>query len=340
MRLLNQSCKRISRPFHLAALVLALAASPAALAGKPYKHYLVGDAGDTVLPRPASPTLVLMGGGPDVDDAFKWMIRKAGGGNFVVLRATGTDAYNPYIYAMGGLRSVETIIVPSREAAGDPFVVERVRRAEAVFIAGGDQSDYLRYWKDTPLETALQDSANRNIPLGGTSAGLAVLGQFIYSGENQSVTSSEALADPYNKNVTLARDFLSLGTMGRVITDSHLDTRDRMGRLVSFLGRIVNDGWSGTARGIGVDVETALLVDGSQAQRVGLGGVYFLQTVGLPQVCAPKKPLTYENVGVQRLSGAGSFDLANWAGYSSTANYTISAVKGVLQSKQAGGGVY
>lgn len=102
-----------------------------------------------------------------------------------------------------------------------------------------------------------------------------------------------------------------------------------------------NEGWSGTARGIGVDVETALLVEGNQAQRVGLGDVYFLQTVGLPQVCAPRKPLTYENVGVQRLSGAGSFDLANWAEYGgSTTNYAISAIQGVLQSKQPGGSVY
>jgi cyanophycinase len=340
MSLFSQSIQRLSRPLRLAAFALALLGSQSALAAKPYQHYLVGDGTDAVLPRPAHPTLVLMGGGPDVDDAFKWMIRKAGGGNFVVLRATGTDAYNPYIYAMGGLRSVETLIVPSRDAASDPFVLARVRGAEAVFIAGGDQSDYLRYWKDTPLEAALQESASRNVPLGGTSAGLAVLGQFIYSGEKQSVTSSEALADPYSKNVTLDRDFLSLYTMSRVITDSHLDTRDRMGRLVSFLGRVVKDGWTGTARGIGVDVETALLVENSQAQRVGLGDVYFLQTVGLPQVCSPKTPLTYENVGVQRLSGAGSFDLANWAGYGSTTNYAISAIQGVLQSKQPGGAVY
>lgn len=340
MRLFPTSRKHLARLCRFALLAGALATSQAALAGKAYKHYLVGNATDVVLPRPASPTLVLMGGGPDVDAAFQWMIRKAGGGNFVVLRATGTDAYNPYIYAMGGLQSVETLVVASRDAASDPFVLARVRGAEAVFIAGGDQSDYLRFWKDTPLETALQDAAGRNIPLGGTSAGLAVLGQFIYSGENKSVTSAQALADPYNRDVTLARDFLSLSPMGRVITDSHLDTRDRMGRLVSFLGRIVKDGWSGTARGIGVDVETALLVEGNQAQRVGLGEVYFLQTVGLPQVCAPGQPLTYENVGVQRLGGTGSFDLLNWSGYGSTTNYAISAVKGVLQSKQPGGSVY
>ncbi len=329
-----------SRLSRIALFTLAFGASHAALAGKPYQHFVTGDGSNVVLPKPAYPSLVLMGGGPDVDAAFKWMIQKSGGGNFVVIRATGTDAYNPYIYDMGGVRSVETLIIPSRTAASDPFVLERVRNAEAVFIAGGDQSDYMRYWKDTPLDTALQELANRNIPIGGTSAGLAVMGQFIYTGENQSVTSPEALANPYNKNVTLGRDFLTLPTMGRVITDSHLDTRDRIGRLVAFLGRIVQDGWSGTARGLGVDVETALLVENGQAQRVGLGSVYFLQTVGLPQVCAPKTPLTYRNLGVQRLSGNGTFDLNNWAGYGSTTNYAISAVQGVLSSTQPGGSVY
>lgn len=329
-----------SRLSRIALFTIAFGASHAALAGKPYQHSVTGDGSNVVLPKPAYPSLVLMGGGPDVDAAFRWMIQKSGGGNFVVIRATGTDAYNPYIYDMGGVRSVETLIIPSRTAASDPFVLERVRNAEAVFIAGGDQSDYMRYWKDTPLDTALQELANRNIPIGGTSAGLAVMGQFIYTGENQSVTSPEALANPYNKNVTLGRDFLTLPTMGRVITDSHLDTRDRIGRLVAFLGRIVQDGWSGTARGLGVDVETALLVENGQAQRVGLGSVYFLQTVGLPQVCAPKTPLTYRNLGVQRLSGNGTFDLNNWAGYGSTTNYAISAVQGVLSSTQPGGSVY
>ncbi|VXC68106.1 cyanophycinase [Massilia sp. 9I] len=330
----------LSRIFRTALFTIALGASQAALAGKPYQHFVVGDGSNVNLPKPAYPSLVLMGGGPDVDAAFQWMIQKSGGGNFVVIRATGTDAYNPYIYAMGGVRSVETLIIPSRTAASDPFVLERVRNAEAVFIAGGDQSDYMRFWKGTPLDDTLQELANRKIPIGGTSAGLAVLGQFIYTGENQSVTSPEALADPYNKNLTLGRDFLTLPTMGRVITDSHLDTRDRIGRLVAFLGRIVKDGWSGTARGLGVDVETALLVENGQARRVGLGSVYFLQTVGLPQVCAPKTPLTYRSLGVQRLSGVGSFDLNNWAGYGSTTNYSISAVQGVLSSTQPGGSVY
>jgi cyanophycinase len=321
-------------------LAIGFVVAQAAHAEKPYKYYAVGDTSDVVLPMPAHPALVLMGGGPDVDDAFRWMIRKGGGGNFVVIRATGTEAYNPYVFAMGGVRSVETIVVPSREAASDPFVLQRIRGAEALFIAGGDQNDYLQLWKGTPLAAVLQQLASRNVPIGGTSAGLAVLGQFIYSGANQSVTSADALANPYNKNVTLDRDFLAMPYLTGTVTDSHLDARDRMGRLATFMARVVNDGWTGMARGVGVDVETALLVENGQATRVGVGSAYFLQTLGLPQVCAPKTPLTYRNIGVQRLSGAGTFDLNNWAGYGSTVNYSISAVKGVLQSSQPGGAVY
>lgn len=331
---------RVFRTCRLGLLALGLVVAQAAHAEKPYKYYAVGDTNDVVLPMPAHPAQVLMGGGPDVDDAFKWMIRKSGGGNFVVIRAAGTEAYNPYVFAMGGVRSVETIVVPSREAASDPFVLQRIRGAEALFIAGGDQNDYLQLWKGTPLAAALQQLASRNVPIGGTSAGLAVLGQFIYSGANQSVTSADALANPYNKYVTLDRDFLALPTLTGTITDSHLDARDRMGRLATFMARVVNDGWTSTARGVGVDVETALLVENGQATRVGVGSAYFLQTVGLPQVCAPKTPLTYRNIGIQRLSGTGTFDLNNWAGYGSTVDYSISAVKGVLQSSQPGGAVY
>ena len=78
-----------------------------------------------------------MCGGTDVDAAFRWMIGKAGGGDFVVIRATGTDAYNPYIYGLGTVDSVETVIIKNRAAASDAFVMDKIRNAEALFIAGG-----------------------------------------------------------------------------------------------------------------------------------------------------------------------------------------------------------
>lgn len=323
-------------------LLLAMLLTPClAVAGKPYDYALIGDPANVTLPAPPLPTLVLMGGGPDVDDAFKWMIKKSGGGNFVVIRSRGTDAYNPYVYAMGGMTSVETITIPSREAASDPFVIARIQGAEALFIAGGDQSDYVKFWKGTPVQTAIEALASKNIPIGGTSAGLSVMSKFVFSALNGSITSAAALANPYDKAVTLERDFLTLSDMGGLIVDPHMDARDRMGRLITFMARIVNDGWTGSVHGLGVDVETALLVEGGNATRVGAGSAYFLHTVGLPEVCKAKTPLTYRNITTQRLSGGASFDMRNWASYEGgTVSYSISAIKGVLTSSQPGGSVY
>jgi cyanophycinase len=329
---------------NLSAVLLFLLAStlaPQALAGKPYQHYLVGDATDVTVARPLTPGLVLMGGGPDVDAAFRWMIAKSGGGNFVVIRASGTDAYNPYIYAMGGVSSVETIIISSRTAANDPFVLARIRGAEALFIAGGDQADYVNFWQGTGVQAALEELAGKNIPIGGTSAGLSIMGKYAFTALNGTITSPAALANPYDRTVTLGRDILALPDMNGLVADPHFDSRDRLGRLITFMARIFTDGWSGAPRGIGVDVETALLVDNGVATRVGVGSAYFLQQVTVPEVCKPKTPLTYRNVRTQRLSGGASFDLRNWANYDGgTVNYSVSAVKGVLSSTQPGGAIY
>src|SRR5215212_9087125 len=84
-----------------------------------YEYYAVGNQNDVTKTTTAG--TVLMGGGTDVDAAFQWMIGKSGGGDFVVIRATGTDAYNPYIYGLGTVDSVETLIIKTRTAAADPF---------------------------------------------------------------------------------------------------------------------------------------------------------------------------------------------------------------------------
>lgn len=324
----------------LLALALAVGATPA-LAGKrpPYEHYLTGSAVNVTLPMPAAPTTLLMGGGPDVDAAFEWMIAKAGGGDFVVIRATGADGYNPYIYAMGGVDSVETLVIPSREAANDPFVIDRIGKAEALFIAGGDQSDYIQQWKGTGVDTALQGLIARHVPIGGTSAGLAVLGEVDFAALNGSVTSASALGNPYGRRVTLDRGFLTAPALDAAIGDAHLDTRDRMGRLVTFMARMAQDGWVAAPRGIGVGVETALAIENGIGTRLGVGSVYFLQG-GMPQVCQKRLPLTYRDVQVQRLSGAGQFDLVQWQGDGSTTDYSLDAEAGVLSSTQPGGGIY
>jgi cyanophycinase len=269
------------------------------------------------------------------------MIGKSGGGDFVVIRASGTDAYNPWIYNdLGGVDSAETIIIKNRAAASDPFVVNQIRNAEALFIAGGDQSNYVDYWKGTPVEDAIHYLVTRNVPIGGTSAGLAVMGEFVFSAANGTITSDTALGNPYNNKVALERDFLVLPNMAGIITDSHFVTRDRMGRLLTFLARIVQDGWAPTAKGIGIDERTALAVEPTgRATVFGSGAAYFLSTPGPAEVCQPKTNLTYHSISVYRVSGAATFNFSRWTGSGGTA-YTLNVDDGVVTSTQAGGGIY
>ena len=86
---------------------------------------------------------------------------------------------------------------------------------------------------------------------------------FIYAALKQSVTPSQALADPLNTIITLDRDFLLLPFLQGFITDQHLIDRDRLGRTPTFMARIVADGWAPESRVIAIDRETAVLVEAS-----------------------------------------------------------------------------
>lgn len=285
--------------FALLALVLCCASN--SFAAKSYSYFRVGSASDVATATTAG--TVLMGGGTDVDAAFAWMCQRSGNGDFLVIRATGTDAYNPYIQQLcPAENSVATLIIPNRTAASDPVVIATIQNAEALWIAGGDQSNYINFWKGTPVETALQGLIARNVPIGGTSAGMNVLSQFIYSAlASKGVTSTQALADPFTRYLTLDRDFVSISTVAGLIGDPHFVTRDRMGRDLAFFCRINLNGWSAAPRGISIDEQTALLIDASgNATVVGNSTVYFLQAPGAPQVCQSKTPLTLpEHRGVQ-----------------------------------------
>lgn len=227
---------------------------------RPASIGIIGDTTNTV--KNTTGGVVLMGGSTDVASAFRWMIGKSGGGDVVVLRATGTDAYNNYINGLGSVNSVETMLINSRELANNDTVAHIIRNAEMVFIAGGDQSDYMRYWKGTKVDKALNYLLKeKKAPVGGTSAGCAILGGFYYSGETGGLTSAEALENPYNVNVTLyKKDFLEAPFLENVITDQHYLARNREGRSLVFLGRILKD-WNIEAQAIAVDERVAVCID-------------------------------------------------------------------------------
>ncbi len=262
----------------LAAILFAMCTVVPAFSAKQYSYFRVGNSSDVT--TPTTPGTVLMGGGTDVDAAFQWMCQRSGDGDFLVIRATGTDAYNPYIQQLcPNENSVATLIIPNRTAANDPFVITTIQDAEALWIAGGDQSNYINFWQDTPVEQTLNALIGQGVPISGTSAGMNVLSQFVYSAEaSQGATSSQALADPFSKYITLVRDFVDVSVLQGLLDDPHFVTRDRMGRDLAFMCRVHNYGWSSAPRDIAIDEKTALLIDDKgNGTVVGSSTVYFLQ---------------------------------------------------------------
>ncbi|MCJ7556108.1 MAG: cyanophycinase [Gammaproteobacteria bacterium] len=303
-----------------------------------YQYYLTGNPEN--VERTTQGLIVAQGGGDDVDENYIQMGLKGGGGDFVVLRASGEDGYNEYIFELCQCDSVETLVFNNREAASDPFVIKTIRNAEALFIAGGDQSNYVKFWQNTPVQDAINFVVAKPAPIGGTSAGMAVLGEFVYSAMTESVTTESGLGDPFNADLTLAKDFLDLPFMNNIITDQHLQERHRIGRTLAFMARLEHDGWTEQSRAIAADRETAVHVD----PETGIARVfatadhetpyaYFMRSSGKPERCSPGEPLTFRNIQVYRIGPGGSFDIGQWSGEGGI-SYTLGAEDGKLVSSR------
>lgn len=309
-----------------------------------YKYFRLGVREDSQ----AKPSfgIAMMGGGTDLDEAFRWLCKKGNGGDFLIVRARGDDDYNSYVNGLCKANSVATLIVPDRAAAQDPAVADIIRRAEVVFIAGGDQANYVRGWQGTGVDQAINEGIAAGRPIGGTSAGLAVEGQFVYGAlgdkpDDKDLSSEEVLTNPYFNRVTVTRDFLKIPRLENLIADSHFAKRDRMGRSLGFLARIMKDGWSSSPREIAIDEKSAVLVEeDGQATVIGSGkGAYFLKPTHAPEICAEAVPLTFRDVRIYRVPRGGRFDLKSWSGIGGV-DYSLSVVNGKIESTQPGNQVY
>lgn len=312
-------------------LIIALLTS-LSISAQSYISYFTGNAVD--VDTQGLGGICMMGGASEHDGAMTWFLNQANGGDVLVLRASGSDGYNEYMYSDLGvtLNSVETIVFEDASASMDAYVQDRISKAEAIWFAGGDQWNYVSYWRDTPVMDLINEGLdNRNIAIGGTSAGMAILGQYYFTAENGTVTSAEALSNPYRNDMTISnQEFLDNDILENVITDTHYDDPDRKGRHMAFLARMVTDNGA-NARGIACNEYTAVCI-GTDGIATVYGeypeyeeAAYFLQTncevsENIPENCAEDEALTWNQNGqavkVYKVYGTdfgdNTFDLNDW----------------------------
>lgn len=317
-------------------------AQPLIKGSSPASIGITGDTADVNVPTING--YVLGGGSTDVKEALLWMIDRARGGDVVIIRASGATGYNDFIYGLGGVNSVETLLINSRELAQHSATAARIRQAEMLFIAGGDQGNYVKFWQDTPVEEAINYLIHvKKAPIGGTSAGCAVLGGVSFAALNDGINSAEALANPFDPKMTLLNGgFIDIPVLKNTITDTHYSNRSRHGRHLAFLARMKTD-WEMKAKGIGVDEKTSVCIDEKGVARVfGSQAAYFLAANSKkPEHCEAGKKLTWNRkqqaVKMVKISatseGTGTFDIHRWKPLTSSTSGYWYAEEGVLTEK-------
>ncbi|MEO8063802.1 MAG: isoaspartyl peptidase/L-asparaginase [Pseudomonadota bacterium] len=298
---------------------LALIVGAANAATKPaatYDYYVAGKL-DAARPGATEGALMLLGGGDWPVPAFRWFVEKMGHGHLVILRASGgADLQEDFLKEIGGAASVETIVFHSRTAASDPRVLAILRRADGIFFGGGDQSSYVRYFKGTPLNALVEDHVRSGKPVGGTSAGLAILGAYSYGAmDGGSLVSADAMGNPLGSGVTLVGDFLHLPYLSQVITDSHFAIRERWGRLLVFVGRLAGEHADAGITGIGIDEKAALCIEANGMGRVhsiGRGFAWLVRPMRAPDQIS-NAPFSFRAVPVVGIGAESGIDLKTFA---------------------------
>ncbi len=297
--------------------------------------------------------VLLAGGGSSgpFDEGRKKFFQEGSNGQDILLIAQGTeqrefvnDVFD--YYADGRARSVTSLNITTREQANDPRLARYVDGADLIWLGGGAQSIYQATWQGTLLFAALQRAAEANVAIGGTSAGMAILGEAAYVDRPwDSVKSRFATEKPLDARVNVVRQGTQLPFSGLssgkdaplsdFVTDTHFSSRDRMGRLVAFAAK-------SNTRGLGVDESTAVLIErvngAWQWSVYGEGSAYIVTP-------APRSAVTYSdhlrlstgaqlvyklNVGVHPLSTV----------LSGPSSYRVWVSRGTVYTTDNGGGLY
>ncbi len=221
--------------------------------------------------QPAAPrldkgTLIVQGGGGVTEDTWRRFIELAGGtdAQSVCIPSAGNmdnDA-EPSSHSARNLEqlncsSVRTVHVARRaQAEHDGKLIEAIDSANAVWIDGGRTFRFMDRFGKTEAGRTLARALERGGVVGGSSAGCQVVGDFLVRGDPR---SNRVLTDP---------GYLAgLGLIQGVAFDAHFRERGRetqFGQLIAKYPQML---------GIGVDAETALLIQGTKAEVLGLNGV-------------------------------------------------------------------
>jgi cyanophycinase len=191
------------------------------------------------------------------DAPYSWIVQKSDSGKIIILGVSSATEWLPAYFRSFGADTAYNKTISTIAAANLQEIYDELITAKAIFLRGGDQWDYIRLWKGTKVDSAINFVFQNGGVIAGTSAGTAVLGDVDFSAQNGSVYPDEALKNPFYSRMKFENNFLNL--ISNVLFDTHFTERARHGR---FIAMIYNQHYSSSRDliGAGIDDRTAICI--------------------------------------------------------------------------------
>ena len=259
-------------------------------------------------------SVMMVGGGGEnygawSDNPYGWFVEKAGFGKIINIDVDeASDWYPTYFESLGASITSYNLQIATEADANSFPIFQELLSANGIFIEGGDQWDYVSTWKNTYVQTAIQSVYDNGGVIGGTSAGLAILGEIVFDGQNGSLTSDQAAYNPYHYRVSITDDFLNI--LPGVFTDSHFNERGRLARLTVMLARRNQDN-NEDLLGIGVEYKTAFCVDESMIGTVHGEMVTIIHQSDSSEIqCIANEPPRFTDIVFNQLLDGDQYNLS------------------------------
>jgi cyanophycinase len=251
--------------------------------------------------------LIIIGGHEDKEGdrtILREVARHLDGGRLVLATVASHEpegyfeAYQTAFADLGVTDLVE-LYVGERAETIDPEKLRMFEGAAGVFFSGGDQLRISSQIGDTPVEQRIREIHERGGLIAGTSAGASVMSETMLvkgtSGESHRIGDLHMAP--------------GLGLVRNAIIDQHFAERGRFGRLLGAVAHNPRE------LGIGIDEDTALVVEGSRFEVIGSGCVSVVDGAGITHSniaeARPERALSMYDVRIHVLGTGDAFDLGS-----------------------------